>query len=407
MQYRVSGNDEMMKSSAGPGSAFQRDERVEQLLGFNNHLPIRDLFEIMNEMLANRDLSTYRHTLRVARIAAAVGEKLSLSDEEMSILELGCLVHDIGKTAIPDDVLLKPDLFNDQDRRIMEYHPLIGAKLFAPRLADDRITNIILRHHERLDGSGYPLGLTAPEIDTLSRIAAVADEFEALTSRRPYKASFTVETAIGILRYEVERGTLDGAVVDALGAVIGSLVFEDVSPQPTGHFMEEIEHFRRDTFFRDTLSELYNYRYLLVLDDLKVLGKKDTKGYLLILVNFGGMGRFQVDNGVILAGQVHDEIGLRLRDTVIRHREARLNYDGSVMLFRKHCDYMIYAEGDSEEGLQELISQLRKTVGLTHDEWGIEANCYRIWFPRETTIEDGMTRLFSMQVEDAESCKKA
>ncbi len=386
-------------------TTLSNDELVEKLLGFDNNLLIKDLFEIMNEVLANRDLSTYKHTLRVAQIAKAVGVELHLSDEELTILELGCLVHDIGKTAIPDDVLLKPDLFNDQDRRIMEYHPLIGAKLFAPRLHDDRITNIILRHHERLDGSGYPQGLLAAEIDQLSRIAAVADEFEALTSKRPYKTAFSVTTAIGILQYEAERGTLDNDVVNGLSRIADSLVLEDVTLQPTGNFMEEIEHFRRDTFFRDTLSELYNYRYLLVLDDLKVLGETNSAGYLLLLVNFRGMGHFQVDNGVIVAGQVHDEIGQRLKDTVNRYREKRLNYDGSVMLFRKHCDYMIYAEGDSEEALQELIDRLRKKVGLTRDEWGVEANCYRVWFPSTTSIEDAMTRLFSLQVQDAESCK--
>lgn len=385
--------------------SFKNDESVEQILGFNSNLLIRDLFEIMNEVLANRDLSTYKHTLRVAQIAKAIGKEINLSEEELTILELGCLVHDVGKTAIPDDVLLKPDLFNDQDRRIMEFHPLIGAKLFAPRLHDDRITNIILRHHERLDGSGYPQGLLAPEIDTLSRIAAVADEFEALTSKRPYKASLSVKKAIAILQYEAEKGALDTQIVEALNSIADSLVLKDLSIQPTGNFMEEIEHFRRDTFFRDTLSELYNYRYLLVLDDLKVLGKSFTTGYLLLLVNFRGMGRFQVDNGVIVAGQVHDEIGQHLRDIVSKNRQKRRNYDGSVMLFRKHCDYMIYAEENSEEDLKDLISQLKQKVGQTREEWGIEANCYRVWFPNETSIEDAMTRLFSLQVKDAEACK--
>ena len=337
----------------------KQGDSVEQILGFNNNFLIRDLFEIMNEVLANRDLSTYKHTLRVAQIAKAIGTELKLSEEELTILELGCLVHDIGKTAIPDDVLLKPDLFNDQDRRIMEFHPLIGAKLFAPRLHDDRITNIILRHHERLDGSGYPQGLLAPEIDNLSRIAAVADEFEALTSKRPYKASFSDKKAIAILQYEAEKGALDLLIVAALNTIADTLVLRDVSIQPTGSFMDEIEHFRRDTFFRDTLSELYNYRYLLVLDDLKVLGKSDTAGYLLLLVGFRGMGHFQVDHGVIVAGQVHDEIGQHLRDTVAKYRQKRLNYDGSVMLFRKHCDYMIYAEENSEEDLKDLIAQLK------------------------------------------------
>ncbi len=207
------------------------------------------------------------------------------------------------------------------------------------------------------------------------------------------------------MQYEVQKGTLDATVVNGMSRIANTIILEHASLQPTGNFMEEIEHFRRDSFFRDTLSELYNYRYLLVLDDLKVLGEEDTAGYLLLLVSFRSLGLFQVENGVIVAGQVHDEIGQHLRDTVIRYREARLNYDGSVMLFRKHCDYMIYAEGDNEEETKELISKLRKKVGQTRDEWGIEANCYRVWFPRTTSIEQAMTRLFSLQVQDTESCK--
>ncbi len=393
-----------MNTKADKTLDLKNEAHVEKILGYGKNLLIRDLFEIMNEVLANRDLATYKHTLRVAQIAKALGKELNLSAEELTILELGCLVHDIGKTAIPDEVLLKPDLFNEQDRRIMEYHPLIGAKLFATRLHDDRITNIILRHHERLDGSGYPQGLFAPEIDTLSRIAAVADEYEALTSSRPYKTSFPVNVALSILQYEADKGSLDTTIVHALSRIAPTLVLKDVTLQPTGNFMEEIEHFRRDTFFRDTLSELYNYRYLLVLDNLKVLGEENTKGYLLILVSFRGMGRFQVDHGVIVASQVHDEIGQRLKDTVAMYRKKRLNYDGSVMLFRKHCDYMIYAEGNSEESLKDFIQQIRKKVNQTHDEWGVDTNCHRIWFPRSTTIEQAMTRLFSLQVQDMESC---
>ncbi len=393
-----------MNTKADKTLDLKNEAHVEKILGYGKNLLIRDLFEIMNEVLANRDLATYKHTLRVAQIAKALGKELNLSAEELTILELGCLVHDIGKTAIPDEVLLKPDLFNEQDRRIMEYHPLIGAKLFATRLHDDRITNIILRHHERLDGSGYPQGLFAPEIDTLSRIAAVADEYEALTSSRPYKTSFPVNVALSILQYEADKGSLDTTIVHALSRIAPTLVLKDVTLQPTGNFMEEIEHFRRDTFFRDTLSELYNYRYLLVLDNLKVLGEENSKGYLLLLVSFRGMGRFQVDHGVIVASQVHDEIGQRLKDTVAMYRKKRLNYDGSVMLFRKHCDYMIYAEGNSEESLKDFIQQIRKKVNQTHDEWGVDTNCHRIWFPRSTTIEQAMTRLFSLQVQDMESC---
>ena len=211
--------------------------------------------------------------------------------------------------------------------------------------------------------------------------------------------------ALNILSYEAEKGTLDGNIVASLARVVPDLCLEDSAPQPTGNFMQEIEHFRRDTFFRDTLSELYNYRYLLVLDDLKILGEGDAAGYLLLLVNLAGIARFQVDHGVIVASQVHDEIGQRLKDTVTLYREKRLHYDGSVMLFRKHCDYMIYAEGNSEEDLQPLIQQVRADIDQAHHEWGIESACYRTWFGRETPLEKAMSRLFALEVRDMESCR--
>lgn len=385
--------------------ASNKGEPVEDILGFGNELLIRDLFEIMNEILANRDLATYKHTLRVADIAVKIGGALGLSGEDLTILELGCLVHDIGKTAIPDDILLKPDLFNDQDRRLMEYHPLIGAKFFARRLQDDRITNIILRHHERLDGSGYPAGLAGDEIDPLSRITAVADEFEALTARRPYKSALPAPIALEVLRHEVHKGFLDEQPVAALEQIVADLKTKEETLYPTGHFMEEIEQFRRDTFFRDTLSELYNYRYLLVLDDLKLLGETDNKGYLLMLIHFHGLGRFQVENGVIVAGQVHDELGQRLKDTVSLFREKRSHYDSSIMLLRKHCDYMLYAESDDEASLQPLIAQIRKKVDKTHQEWGLQAECFRRWFDRSFPMDKALTKIFSLEVMQAESCQ--
>ena len=379
---------------------------MEKTLGIDNEILIRDLFDIMVEVLANRDLTTFKHTKRVALVAEQIGVAMGLSDTELNILELGCLVHDIGKTAIPDDVLLKPGLFTDQDRRIMEHHPLIGAKLFARRLNDDRITHIILRHHERLDGSGYPLGLKGEEIDLLSRITAVADVYEAMTAKRPYKISIPHEKAFSVLEHEVQAKHLDGRVVNALGGIVDNMVVDIETLYPTGEFMEEIEHYRRDTFFRETLSELYNYRYLLVLDDLKVLAETGTKGFMLMLISFMELGKFQMDNGVILAGQVHDEIGQRLKETVAFFSEKRKHYDGSIILFRKHCDYMIYAEADFEADLQKFRDKLRHALELTHEEWALEPNCFRLWFSRDVPIENAMEQVFSLKEKQAEACTK-
>ena len=377
---------------------------VEKILGFDNDILIKDLFEIMTEVLANRDLTTFKHTKRVASIARQIGVAMKLPEKELKILELGCLVHDIGKTAIPDDVLLKPGLFSDQDRRLMEYHPLIGAKLFARRMNDDRITHIILRHHERLDGSGYPFGLKGDEIDLLSRITAVADVFEAMTAKRPYKIRISTENALMVLKQEAVENHLDAHIVGVLDSIKDSLEFEETVLYPTAEFMEEIEQFRRDTFFRDTLSELYSYRYLLVLDDLKLLCEQNTSGYLLSLISFKQLGRFQLNQGVILASQVHDEIGHRLKDTVAQFSQKRKHYDGSIMLFRKHCDYMIYAEADREEDLSPFRNKLRKMLELIHEEWDLEPNCFRIWFNKDVSMESAMEQVFSLKEKQAEAC---
>ncbi|OKY75376.1 MAG: hypothetical protein BM485_08915 [Desulfobulbaceae bacterium DB1] len=378
---------------------------MDRILSYDTNMLIRDLFEIMSEVLANRDYPTYEHTTRVARISRRIGCVMGLPDTDLEILELAGLVHDIGKTAIPDDILLKPDLFNVQDRRIMQYHPLIGAKLFAKRLTDDSITNIILRHHERLDGSGYPFGLRGDEIDMLTRITSVADVFEAMTAKRPYKKPLPVAIALQIVVQEAASGHLDRQAVEALTRLGDDLITAPPTLYPTAGFMEEIENFRRDSFFRDTLTELYNYRYLLVLDDLQLLGETGARGFELQLINFKEFGKFQQENGFIVANQVHDEIGQRLKETVACFQEPRKKYDGSIMLFRKHCDYMIYSEANSEQDLAEFLGQIRAELALTHSEWGLEANCFRLWFDRKVSIEEAITRIFTMEAE-AESCKK-
>lgn len=372
----------------------------------DQNLFIKDLFEAMSEILAGRDYPTYEHTARVSAISRQIGTVMELPETELKILELAGFVHDIGKTAIPDDILLKPDLFSEQDRRIMEYHPLIGAKLFAKRLSDDKITNIILRHHERLDGSGYPLGISGEEIDLLSRITAVADVFEALTSKRPYKKPLTNRIALQILTQEAAENHLDKDVVDALVRIGDDFARKPAHLYPAAGFMEEIEHFRRDAFFRDALSELFNYRYLLVLDDLQFLGETGAAGYELQLINFRDFGRFQQKYGFIIANQVHDEIGFRLRETIGLFRQKRLNYDGSIMLFRKHCDYMIYSESDNEEQLADFLDHIRGNLELLYEEWALEANCFRVWFERKVSLEDAITRIFTMEADAVESCKK-
>lgn len=176
-----------------------------------------------------RDFETGTHLERMARysriIAKAVASCHQLSDEFVEHVFLFAPLHDIGKIGIPDSVLLKPGPLDDSERMIMQSHVGKGCEIvqkilgdFAiQHLADSRIMlNIVKFHHEYLDGSGYPNGLTGNEIPIEARIVTVADIFDALTSKRPYKPVWSIREACAELERMVEAGKLDRNCVDAV-----------------------------------------------------------------------------------------------------------------------------------------------------------------------------------------------
>ena len=173
----------------------------------------------------------------MARIAGLIAEGLGLPEDEVRTIELAAPLHDIGKIAIPDDILLKAGPLDPEQIAQMRRHPRIGYKLLAD--SQNRFVQtsalIALRHHERYDGSGYPDGLKGEDIPLAARIVTVADVFDALISPRPYKRAWSIEEA---LAYLVEqRGLLfDPKCVDVLLAEEGRL--RDICAQtsvPAGH----------------------------------------------------------------------------------------------------------------------------------------------------------------------------
>ena len=369
--------------------------KTEAELERSNTLFLKDLFEMMIEVLANRDQYTFDHAFHVAAISKKIGEKMNLSAEELEILELGCLVHDIGKTAIPDDILLKPDRFDLQDRKIMDYHPLIGAKLISRHLLDDRITDIILKHHERLDGSGYPFGLKGEDIGTLPRIVEVADTYDALVSQRPYKTSFSHKKALAVLEKEVEEGKLDGRVVKILSEEVESLQMSQTTRQVTASFMKDIESFRSRAYFREPLSDFYNYRYLLSLDDARLL-EKEHLDYDLILIRFPDYTHLQLDIGYAVADQVSDELGHDLLGVVVGMGHTRRDYDGSAMLFKKGLDYLIYSECEEPYRRSELLKQISVILDQAEIDWHLVSVITSHQFPRGTPVVQAICRLLDL-----------
>ena len=169
--------------------------------------------------LEAKDALTSGHSAATMFHSIGLAKKLGLDDREVVAVKLGALFHDIGKIGIPEDILRKPDRLRDDEWVLMKAHPRIGADLLAhvPDLKD--IAPIVLAHHERYDGTGYPAGLANGDIPMPAQIIAVVDAYHAMTERRPYRQARTPELAIAELR-RVSGTQLNPVVVEAFVAEI-------------------------------------------------------------------------------------------------------------------------------------------------------------------------------------------
>ncbi len=178
----------------------------------------RETLSRLARAIEYRDSGTSAYLERMAHVAGLIAEQLGLPEDEVRAIEMAAPLHDMGKIAIPDAVLMKPGPLTEEETQIMRRHPQIGHELLSG--SHNRFIQagaiIALRHHERYDGSGYPDGLIGDAIPLEARIVAVADVFDALISPRPYKKAWDVDAALAYLY--AQRGRLfDPACVEALG----------------------------------------------------------------------------------------------------------------------------------------------------------------------------------------------
>jgi putative two-component system response regulator len=168
-----------------------------------------------------RDPTTNGHCERLARHAVALGRALGLGDEDLQALNRGGFLHDVGKVGVPDAVLLKQGPLTIAEFELMKRHPDIGDSLCAPLQSLRAVRPIVRFHHERLDGSGYPLGLRGDEVPLLAQIVGIADVYDALTSHRPYRRALSHEEAARHLLDDAATGKFLRAHVDAFLNIIG------------------------------------------------------------------------------------------------------------------------------------------------------------------------------------------
>jgi len=197
-------------------------ERVEKLW--------EDTIGILAQTVEMKDPYTYDHQRRMSFLSEALAKKLGLSEERIRLVRLAGLVHDIGKVAVPAEILNKPGRLSEVEMNIIRTHPQKGYELLCGLAHRPVIAEIVYAHHERLDGSGYPRGLSGEEIPIEARILAVADVVEAMVSHRPFRSALTLGEALE----EIKKGKgilYDRRVVEACVELFerGSFSFQDAS----------------------------------------------------------------------------------------------------------------------------------------------------------------------------------
>jgi putative two-component system response regulator len=164
--------------------------------------------------IESKDPYTHGHCERLADYSVSLGKQVGLSEDEITALRRAGVVHDIGKVAVPDAILLKPGRLTEEEWQVIRQHPVVGERICAPLKSFRLVLPIIRHHHEKYNGSGYPDGLRAEEIPTGARILQIVDVFDALTTERPYKKALSVPEALGIMREEVGKGWWDPKIFD-------------------------------------------------------------------------------------------------------------------------------------------------------------------------------------------------
>jgi putative two-component system response regulator len=179
---------------------------IDRMTSAEVELRERLLAPTVASVLANaievRDAGMEGHTERLAGLALEIGRRQGLPTSDLEALELGAVLHDVGKIGIPDGILMKPGPLTADERTAMEEHPVIGDRLLASLELLEPVRPIVRHHHERWDGAGYPDRLAGMEIPVLARIVAVADSIEAMSGARPYRSPLGSEA----VRRELELG---------------------------------------------------------------------------------------------------------------------------------------------------------------------------------------------------------
>ena len=164
--------------------------------------------------IEGKDPYTHGHCERLAEYSARLAQHLGLAEEQVTALRRAGVVHDIGKIAVPDAILLKPSKLTADEWTLIREHPVVGERICAPLKSFRSVLPIIRHHHEKFDGSGYPDNLRGDDIPVAARVLQIVDVYDALTTERPYKKAFSITDALQTMKQEVAKGWWDPYIFD-------------------------------------------------------------------------------------------------------------------------------------------------------------------------------------------------
>ncbi len=215
------GADDFLSKPVNKQELLARVRSLLRLKQFTDELESAEtvLFSLALSIEA-KDPYTEGHCDRLSKYSVALAERLGLPEELRVALRRAGIVHDIGKVAVPEHILLKPGPLTPEEWKVMKQHPVVGERICSPLKSFRHVLPVIRHHHEKLDGSGYPDGLKGEDIMLSARILQTVDIYDALTTARPYRKALSPEEAFAVMQQEVKRGWWEGSLVAELEALI-------------------------------------------------------------------------------------------------------------------------------------------------------------------------------------------
>jgi putative two-component system response regulator len=217
----LAGADDFLGKPFDPLELHARIQSLVRLKRYTDDLESAETIILgMGATIEARDPTTQGHCQRLAAYGTRMGRALGLDDADLAALERGGFLHDIGKIAVPDSVLLKGGKLDPQESRVMREHPIVGDAICTGLRSLQKVRPIVRHHHEHLDGTGYPDGLKNAQVPLLAQIIGIVDVFDALTSDRPYHTAVSPDDALDVVFDEASKGWRDRSLVDAFTEVV-------------------------------------------------------------------------------------------------------------------------------------------------------------------------------------------